>query len=160
MMTTKTCTNLRRSLKLAKLNNRILTIDIEFILLKSKEPFFPVSEFLLPGKKLPFSKNFEHSRLRFSTKQTQCRFSRPLLPITQRNFWRSLQNPCRQLGKRFRKNRNSSLRLFDLHKARKIKQKFLWHLVLIEQKVLQGIEFLARLGKISQELPCVKILAR
>ncbi len=53
-----------------------------------------------------------------------------------------------------------TLRPFDLHKAHKMKQKFLWHLVLIEQKVLQGIEFLARLGKISQELPCVKILAR
>ena len=41
-----------------------------------------------------------------------------------------------------------------------MKQKFLSCLVLIEQKILQGIEFLARLGKISQELPCVKILAR
>ncbi len=37
-----------------------------------------------------------------------------------------------------------TLRPFDLHKAHKMKQKFLWHLVLIEQKVLQGIEFLAR----------------
>ncbi len=55
---------------------------------------------------------------------------------------------------------SESMRPFDLHKARKMKQKFLWCLVLIEQKVLQGIEFLARLDKISQELPCVKILAR
>ena len=37
---------------------------------------------------------------------------------------------------------------------------FLQDLLLIEQKVLQGIQFLARLGKISQELPCMKILAR
>ncbi len=53
-----------------------------------------------------------------------------------------------------------SKRLLDLHKVNKICLKFLWHLALIEQKVLQEIGFLARLYKISQELPCVKILVR
>ena len=53
-----------------------------------------------------------------------------------------------------------TLRPFDLRKAHKTFLLFLQDLLLIEQKVLQGIQFLARLGKISQEYPCVQILAR
>ncbi len=53
-----------------------------------------------------------------------------------------------------------SKRPFDFHKARKTFLLFFQDLLLIEQKVLQGIEFLARLDKTSEELPCVKILAR
>ena len=53
-----------------------------------------------------------------------------------------------------------TVRPFDLRKAHKTFLLFLQDLLLIEQKVLQGIQFLARLGKISQEYPCVQILAR
>ncbi len=51
-------------------------------------------------------------------------------------------------------------RPFDFHKAHKTILLFLQDLLLIEQKVLQGTDFLAGFGKTSQELPCVKILAR
>ncbi len=52
-------------------------------------------------------------------------------------------------------------RPFDFRKARRLFfYIFLQDLLLIQQKVLQGIEFLARLGKTSEELPRVKILAR